>query len=84
VSVRKAATDRYQSSDVCRRMYASNSQSPMGGLTSVGPEVYDSILVDAMKTESFSGAPGTDTSLASLRVTPAASPSPVVEAITPS
>jgi hypothetical protein len=57
-----------------------NSQSPVEGLTSAGPGVYDSILVDAMKTESFSGAPGMDISLASLRVTPVVSPSAVVEA----
>lgn len=63
---------------------SSNSQSPLEGLTSAGPVVYDSILVAAMKTESFSGAPGLEISLASLRVTPVVSPSPVVEPITPS
>jgi len=76
VSVRKAKKD--QNEEQWKKW---NIQS---GLESAGPDVYESIFVDAMKSESFSGAPGFPTSLTSARETPLVSPSPAVEAMTPS
>lgn len=60
-------------------------QSPLGTLEeSAGPEDQVSMLVEAMKSESLIGAPGLEISFTSLSVTPVVSPSPLVEAMTPS
>lgn len=61
-----------------------DSLSPLVSLASAGPEDQVSILVEAMNNWSLRGAPGFVSSLASLRVTPGVSPSPLVEPTTPS
>jgi hypothetical protein len=62
------------------------SQSPFGTgiLASAGPDCQVSMLVEGIKNDSLSGAPGFEISLTSLRVTPAVSPSLAVEEMTPS
>lgn len=59
-------------------------QSPLGALASAGPELQDSILVEAMNSVSLRGAPRFVISLTSFSVTPVVLPSPLVEKITPS
>jgi hypothetical protein len=61
-----------------------NSQSPLGGFASAGPDDQVSMLVEAMKSESLRGAPGLVISFTSFNVTPVVSPSPPVEPTTPS
>jgi hypothetical protein len=65
--------------------HGSNSLSlPFGTLASAGPDVHVSMLVEAMKSWSLSGAPGLEISLTSFNVIPVVSPSPLVEEMTPS
>ena len=64
--------------------HTNSSQSPLTALESAGPEAHVSILVEAMNTESFRGAPETEISLTSFNVTPVISPSPLVELMAPS
>lgn len=60
------------------------SQSPLGTLTSAGPDCHVSMFDEGKKSESLSGIPDFVTSLTSFSVTPGFSPSGVVEDTTPS
>lgn len=62
------------------------SQSPFGTgiLASAGPDCQVSMLVEGMKNDSLSGAPGFEISLTSLRIIPLVSPSLAVDEMTPS
>ncbi len=63
-------------------MYAQSA--PFGIFASAGPDDQSWMLVAAMKNVSRRGAPGLETSLTSLRVTPVVSPSAFVDKTTPS
>ena len=56
----------------------------LGARASAGPEAQESKFVAATKRASLMGAPGTEMSLTSRRVTPLVSPSAAVDATTPS
>jgi hypothetical protein len=67
-----------------RGYYVKHSLSPFESFASAGPDDQLSMFVEAMKSWSFKGVPALLISFTSFNVTPVVSPSPLVEATTPS